>query len=74
MTLQNITLSAEQKLIERARKKAAAKHSTLNSEFRRWLEQYADSPQTVDDLVAFMEQFAYTVPGGTFSRDDLNER
>ncbi len=74
MTLQNITLSAEKTLIERARKRAEAKHTTLNAEFRQWLEQYAEYPQTMDDLLALMDQFSYARPGKTFSRDELNER
>jgi hypothetical protein len=74
MTLRNITLSAEKTLIERARRRAEAKHTTLNAEFRHWLEQYAHSPQTVDDLLVLMDQFSYSRPGKTFSRDELNER
>jgi len=74
MSLQNITLSAEKALIERARKRAEARKTTLNAEFRRWLEQYADYPQTIEDLLIFMDQLSYVRPGKNFSRDELNER
>lgn len=41
--VKNITLSADEKVIEAARKKARAANRTLNEEFRRWLDTYACS-------------------------------
>ena len=41
--MKNITLSASEKLIEAARNKALKGNSTLNAEFRNWLEYYVDS-------------------------------
>jgi hypothetical protein len=38
--LKNITLSADEKLIQKARKKAKQEHTTLNAQFRQWLENY----------------------------------
>ena len=35
--MKNITLSADEGLIEEARRIAAAKNTTLNAEFRLWL-------------------------------------
>jgi hypothetical protein len=72
--LKNITLSAEEKLIERARKKAESKNTTLNAEFRRWLAQYADAPQSTDDLIALMKQYNYVKSGRKYTRDEMNER
>jgi hypothetical protein len=72
--LQNITLSADKTTIERARQRAEAQNTTLNAEFRRWLAQYVESPQSAADLAALMEQFTYTNPGGHFSRNEMNER
>ena len=72
--LQNITLSAEKALIEQARRRAEAQNTTLNAEFRRWLEQYVESPQTFADLSALMDRFSYAKAGKTFTRDELNER
>jgi hypothetical protein len=72
--LQNITLSAEKVLIEQARQRAKAKNTTLNAEFRRWLEQYVEAPQTSADLEALMNHFSYARPGKAFTRDELNER
>lgn len=72
--LKNITLSADEALIERARRRAQAHKTTLNAEFRRWLANYVESPKTVDGLLGFMSRFEYVQPGKTFTRDELNER
>ena len=72
--LQNITLSAEKELIERARQRAQSHNTTINSEFRRWLTQYADHPETAADLSVLMKQFNYANPGKSFTRDESNER
>ena len=39
--LKNLTLSAEEALIEKARAKALSEKTTLEEEIRRWLEEYA---------------------------------
>ena len=72
--LQNITLSAQKYLIEQARRRARLQNTTLNAEFRRWLEQYVETPQTVADLSALMDGLGYAKPGKLFTRDELNER
>ncbi len=72
--LQNITLSAQKSLIEQARRRARLQNTTLNAEFRRWLEQYVETPQTVADLSALMDRLGYAKPGKSFTRDELNER
>ena len=72
--LQNITLSAEKVLIERARQRAEAQKTTLNAEFRRWLAQYSEYPQTAADLAMIMDQLNYARAGKTFTRDEMNER
>lgn len=72
--LKNITLSAEESLIERARRRAEAESTTLNAEFRRWLAQYAECPQNAADFQALMAHLDYAQPGRTFSREELNER
>jgi len=72
--LKNITLSAEKAMIERARRRAEARNTTLNHEFRRWLRQYVDLPQTTGDLTDLMARINYAKPGKTFTRDEMNER
>jgi len=72
--LKNITLSAENNLIENARQLAKSKNTTLNAEFRRWLEQYVESPHTRSDLYELLEHFSYVKPGITFTREEMNAR
>lgn len=72
--LQNITLSADKTLIEQARRRAESKNTTLNAEFRRWLEQYVEAPESTAELKMIMERMQYAQPGKSFSRDELNER
>lgn len=72
--LKNITLSAEAALIERARQRAETESTTLNAEFRRWLAQYAERPQSAADFRALMAHLNYVQPGKSFSRAELNER
>lgn len=77
--MKNITLSADEQLIQSARRLAQRRHTTLNAEFRRWLEQYAkgdeSGAQRVQTYRSLMDDLADMSSGGrTFSRDELNER
>ena len=42
--MKNIALSADARLIEAARRRAASEQTTLNDQFRRWLSGRYDSP------------------------------
>jgi hypothetical protein len=48
--LKNITLSANQELIQLARKKAINQNSTLNAQFRAWLKQYVSKNSPMPKL------------------------
>ena len=72
--LKNITFSAEEDLIRRARERASAERTSLNVEFRRWLEKYAERPSTEGAFHFLMDRFAYVRPGRSFQRDEMNER
>ena len=72
--MKNITFSAKEELILRARERAIAEKSTLNDEFRKWLEKYAQRPESVGAFNDLMEQFEYVQSGRSFSRDEMNER
>jgi len=75
MGLRNITLSAEEELIDRARKKADARKTTLNNEFRVWLAKYGEEPPpTVEDLQQFVAAFTHFRAGRRFTREERNER
>lgn len=72
--LKNITFSAEENLIKRARNRATNERTTLNDEFRRWLEKYVEHPDTAEAFVDLMKKMQHIQPGRTFSRDEMNER
>ncbi len=72
--LKNITLSAEEELVEKARLKARKERTTLNAAFRQWLKHYANAGTKSQDYEALMKTLNYAHPGKTFSRDELNER
>jgi len=72
--MKNITFSAEESLIEKARKKARSENTSLNKRFREWLKFYATRGESHEDYKSIMEELDYAVPGKKFSRDELNER
>ena len=74
--LRNITLSADDLLIARARDKAEAAQSSLNLEFRKWLSDYANTQDhaAVARFRDAMKQLSKVDAGRSFSRDDMNER
>jgi hypothetical protein len=72
--LKNITLSADENLIKKAREKARQEHTTLNNNFRRWLKRYVISGTNNSNYDDLMNNLNYVNPGRKFSRDELNER
>jgi len=73
--MKNITLSADEKLIEQARKNAVIKGSTLNQEFRTWLESQAVSGETRSEQYRqHMKRLTYVNAGRKFTRQEMNER
>jgi len=61
--LKNITLSAEENLIHKARERAYRERSTLNAEFRKWLQGYVRNNSKISDYDTFMESLNYVHPG-----------
>lgn len=74
--MKNITLSADDSLIEAARERARSEHTTLNEEFRRWLADYARRSDRADQGMAVITRLqSYVRTGGRrFTRDEMNER
>lgn len=74
--MKNITLSADEKLIEAAREKARAERTTLNEKFRGWLEEYTGRDRDVEEAMALLRRIqSYADTGGRkFTRDEMNER
>ena len=73
--MKNITLSAPEELIEQARKKAAAKGTTLNNEFRGWLQsQVSSGDEQLTRYRQLVKRLGHVNAGRAFSRDEMNER
>jgi len=72
--MKNITLSADEKDIEDARKEAAAQNTTLNNLFRGWLKQYVRRHQSVAELKNFLDQGPYFTSKRKFTREEMNKR
>jgi len=72
--MKNITLSADEDLIEQARSIARGQHRTLNAAFREWLAQFTQSAGDAQGYDALMNNLRHVDAGGRFSRDELNER
>ena len=56
--MKNVTFSADEQLIERAREKAKRDHKTLNTAFREWLERYAGSADRARDFDQVMDRLS----------------
>lgn len=73
--MKNITFSADEHLIEKAREKAKKEQRPLNEAFREWLKSYTGSRTAVEEYRDLMKRFRYGDSGGrTFTRDERNER
>ena len=70
----NITLSADEIIIKKARQRARKQNTTLNAEFRRWLERYSSENSSADNYSLIMEHLDYVKAGQHFTREELNER
>lgn len=74
MARRNITLSAEENLIRRARLKALKEKKSLNAVFQDWLTQYVGNKQAPDNYKNLMKKLSYVEAGKHFTRNELNER
>ena len=72
--VKNITLSADENLIEQARKAAADQNTTLNAAFREWLEQYSGRARWLQEYDAIMERTKYVKADRKYTREELNEQ
>jgi predicted nucleic acid-binding protein len=72
--MKNVTLSADESLIEQARLVAQARHTTLNAAFRDWLEKYASQSGGGAAVDALMRRLRHVRSSGSYTRDEMNER
>ena len=72
--LKNITLSADEELIRKAREKAQREHTTLNASFREWLKSYVSAEAKVRNFDDLMQSLSYVKTGKKLTREEMNER
>ncbi len=72
--MKNITLSADEELIEQARAIARAQRKTLNAVFREWLLQFTAQSGSAQEFDSLMKRLRHVRAGRGFSRDEMNER
>jgi len=72
--MKNVTLSADEDLIEQARLVARAQRKTLNAVFREWLVQFTVQAGNSEEVDALMRRLRRVDAGRRFSRDEMNER
>ena len=74
--MKNITLSADEGLIEEARRIAASRSTTLNAEFRLWLADYVGRKQQAEKAMATIRELQKVINTGgrKFTREEMNER
>ena len=70
----NITLSADDFLIQRAREKARRENTSLNQLFRGWIKKYVNRDDIDIEYDALMQSLEEVKAGRKFSRDEMNER
>lgn len=72
--MRNITLSAEETLIQKARRVAQQRDTSLNELFRVWLRDLTRPAVGAGNYDRFMERLESRASGGCFSREEMNER
>lgn len=73
--MRNITLSADEGLIDRARELARSQKRTLNDAFREWLVQFTQQSGNAEEYDALMKRLRQTVRlHPPYTRDEMNER
>jgi len=72
--MKNITLSANEDIIRKAKTKAQQNSTTLNSLFRKWLDDYTRDKNIALEIERFLSETEYAEAGRGFTRDEFNER
>jgi predicted transcriptional regulator len=72
--VRNITFSADESAIDRAREVARGEHKTLNDAFREWLSQYGSRSVTAEEIAELYRGLRHVRAGRKFTRDEMNER
>lgn len=72
--IKNITFSAEELLVKKARRKAEHYRTSLNYEFRAWLKRYAEQDNSSTNYLKLMKTLKHVSADRKFSREEMNAR
>ena len=72
--MKNVTLSVDERVLERARSVARRRATTLNQLFRDWLEELTAERGRKDRFDDLMHRLAHVRSGGRFTRNEMNAR
>jgi hypothetical protein len=72
--IRNVTLSAEESFIHKARLKAKGENKSLNELFRLWLGRYISQQGASKKYRLLMKKLSHVRAGRKFTRDEMNER
>ena len=73
--MKNVTLSADEGLIEAARRRTATEQTTLNAQFRQWLSGYVGRECQAAIATAVMGELQGKMRvGSKLTREEMNER
>jgi hypothetical protein len=72
--MRNLTLTADERLIDEARKIAESRHTTLNAEFREWLTAYTGRAARVEKYRELTRSLGNFRIDRKYTRDEMNER
>jgi hypothetical protein len=72
--VRDITFSADESIIERAREVARRENKTLEAAFYDWLVLYASRNVTEAEVLALFDSPKHVEAGRKFTRDEMNER
>ena len=73
--MKNITLSADENLIDAARRRAASEQTTLNAQFRIWLASYVGRERQAARAMATVRELGGKLRvGRKLTREEMNER
>jgi len=72
--MKNVTFSADEHLIEKARERARRERKTLNIVFREWLQRYGGEASSAREFDLLMRSLSHVTFSRKRTRDEMNSR
>ena len=72
--VKKITLTADEALIQQARRRAVLERITLNDLFRAWLGRYVTQPSALEQYEALMARLDHIRSDRKYGREEMHER